>query len=639
MRGLVNFILFVMLGAIWLLFSNSSRTSAESTPTNLASSSSHLLALSYDGKILLAVNPESDSVTLINSETYSVLSEIPVGDDPRSVAVNDNFGFVANYGSDTISMIDLHSRTRIGDLSVGDRPLGVAVSPDGRFLAVAEMGQDSIRFISTNTLITLVSYPVGDRPSALSFTPDGDSLLVSHLLNGEITRLAVAPYTSYLPSVTRNSSSQELNSSQKFDPLENQNSFPGEAISIPTWPNVAPAPAVIVNKTGTRAYLPQTMANGLGLNDQFDSTVFPKVSVINLVTSSHQTSEHIALPETDRPVGLPWDAALTKNDNELWVVNAASNDISVIDISNPMFPIRAANIKVGDNPRGIVFSQDNKSVFVYNALAGTLSVIDANSYIVTSEISTTNIPLPPLLLTGKKLFHSSGRADLAQAAWISCNTCHIEGEHDGRTWLIQFLGEVPPGQQPLLRRNTTSLLGMIETYPLRWSAEWDESADSEFSIRFEQFGTGLIAGDMHPTLGAPNQGRSNDLDSLAAFIDSLALPSRNHELTPAERRGQDLFASPVTECQTCHPPPLYTDLQTHDVGTGSGSGEWLGPVFDTPALRYLYDSAPYLHDGSSATLYDVLTTDNLHDEHGVTSHLSEQELDDLIAFLMILPYK
>ena len=69
-------------------------------------------------------------------------------------------------------------------------------------------------------------------------------------------------------------------------------------------------------------------------------------------------------------------------------------------------------------------------------------------------------------------------------------------------------------------RNTTSLLGMIETYPLRWSAEWDESADSEFSIRFEQYGAGLIDGNMHPTLGTPNQGRSYDLDSLAASSQS-----------------------------------------------------------------------------------------------------------------------
>jgi cytochrome c peroxidase len=180
---------------------------------------------------------------------------------------------------------------------------------------------------------------------------------------------------------------------------------------------------------------------------------------------------------------------------------------------------------------------------------------------------------------------------------------------------------------------------MIETYPLRWSAEWDESADSEFSIRFEQFGTGLIDGDMHPTLGPPNQGRSYDLDCLAAFIDSLASPSRAHSLSAAESRGKEIFESAETSCASCHPEPLYTDHQVHDVGTADTYGEWFGPLIDTPTLRFLYDSAPYLHDGSAATLLEVLTTDNPEDEHGVTSHLTEGELADLAAFLLVLPYQ
>jgi cytochrome c peroxidase len=253
-------------------------------------------------------------------------------------------------------------------------------------------------------------------------------------------------------------------------------------------------------------------------------------------------------------------------------------------------------------------------------------------------ITTTNIPLPPTLLHGKRLFFSSDRPDLAQAAWISCNTCHVEGEHDGRTWLLQFSGEVPPGEQPVIRRNTTSLLGMIETYPLRWSAEWDESADSEFSIRFEQFGTGLIEGDMHPTLEDPNQGRSYDLDCLAAFIDSLVIPARAHSLTQSEQRGKAVFESTQTQCAACHPAPLYTDLQVHDVGTADGHGEWFGPLIDTPTLRFLFDSAPYLHDGSAQTLRDVLIEANPSDRHGITSILTLQEIDDLIAFLLALPF-
>jgi YVTN family beta-propeller protein len=643
MRGLAYFICLAMLGATGLWFFHYSNSSANTSGINHATTTSHMLALSSDGKTLCVVNPDSDSVTLIDSGSFSVQTEIAVGEDPRAVAINGNLAFITNHGSDSISIIDLQAKSHITDLEVGERPLGAAISPDGRFLAISEMGQDTIRFISTETFETLASYPVVDRPYGLSFSPDGKSLFISHLLSGIVTRLDVKPFTIYLPSAARNASTADNISSLIFDTStkssSNQFNIHGLGTIIPTWANVAPAPAVIVNNAGTRAYLPHTMANGLGLNTQFDSTVFPKVSVLNLETNSHQTSEHISLPETDRPVGLPWDAALTKNDTELWVVNSGSNDISVIDISNPIHPARVANIKVGDNPRGIVFGQDDTTAFIYNSLAGKVSVIDTQSYTVTNEITTTEIPIPPLLLKGKRLFNSSARPDLAQAAWISCNTCHIEGEHDGRTWMLQFLGTVPPGAQPLIKRNTTSLLGMIETYPLRWSAEWDESADSEFSIRFEQFGSGLIAGDMHPTLGSPNQGRSVDLDSLAAFIDSLSVPDRIRELSPAEIRGKDLFESPILNCQTCHPAPLYTDLQQHDVGTGNRPGEWFGPIFDTPTLRFLFDSAPYLHDGSAATLYDVLTTANANNEHGVTSNLSEQQLADLVAFLLTLPYR
>jgi YVTN family beta-propeller protein len=556
------------------------------------------------------VNPDSNSLSVVDTATQAKVAEISVGVDPRAVAVDDSRAraYVANRGSDSVTVIDLVKRQVIQDLRVGYRPMGVAVSADGVLLAVAETGDDSVRLLD-GSLATRAVVPTADRPCGLAFTRDGRRLLVTHLLSGEVTVISTS------------------------DSI-------GVVARIPTWENVAPAPAVVVNPAGTRAYLPQTMANGQGLNIQFDNTVFPKVSVLNLETNTHETSEHISLPEKDQPVGLPWDVALARSDTELWVVNAASNDVSVLDISNTVRVRRAAHITVGDNPRGIVTSPDGKWVYVNNTLAGTVSVIDAATYTVTATLAVTDIPLPPVLLNGKRLFHSSARGDLSQARWISCNTCHIEGEHDGRTWLLQYTGTVPPNAQPVIRRNTTSLLGMVETYPLRWSAEWDESADSEFSIRSEQFGAGLIhEGAMNPTLGPPNQGRSYDLDCLGAFLDSLAVPPRKRALSEGEGRGKKIFESEKTQCAVCHPAPLYTDLKVHDVSTANGEGEWFGPRIDTPTLRFLYDSAPYLHDGSAPTLRHVLTTANPSDKHGVTSHLTPQEIEDLIAFLRALPYE
>ena len=633
---LLSVVFILLLGWVWM-GGVVQRASVDTSTVASSKHSSSAIAITSDGNILLVVNPDSNSLTFVDTASQAVIMEMPVGVYPRSVAISpDNLmGVVANQGSDSLSVVDIQMRVVTATLDVGDRPMGIAVSPDGRFIAVAESGDDQVRLLDAANFETITLIPVADRPYGLAFIPDG-RLVVTHLLVGDITVIRIQPYHSYLPLVTAGGFSGDKGS--EYYPSTNLPASYLPVHSIPTWPNIAPAPSVIINATGTRAYLPQTMANGLGYNTGFDTTVFPKVSVLNLETNTHQTAEHISLPETDRPVGLPWDAGLAKNDTELWVVNSASNDVSVINISTPTHPKRVANIAVGDNPRGIVIAPDGSRAYVNNTLAGTVSVIDANAYTVTKVITVTTIPLPPALLKGKQLYFSSARPDLAQARWISCNTCHIEGEGDGRIWQLQYLGEVPPGEEPVIRRNTTSLLGMIETYPLRWSAEWNESADTEFSVRFEQFGQGLINGDMHPTLGAPNQGRSYDLDCLALYIDSLPVPSRIYRLTDAEQRGKVVFESPQTQCADCHPAPIYTDLQVHDVGTADGDGEWFGAFIDTPSLRFLYDSAPYLHDGSAQTLWNVLTTNNVDDQHGMTSHLTDQQLADLESFLLALPY-
>ena len=383
--------------------------------------------------------------------------------------------------------------------------------------------------------------------------------------------------------------------------------------------------------------MPHTRSNTPNTALAFDTTVFPLVSQIDLTARQHLIGQQFDLGTLDPPgVGLPFDAALTPDGRELWVVNAASNDLSVINLISRTL---AAHIEVGDNPRGIVLSPDGSLAYVNNTLAGTVSVIDTHAYTVTSVITVTNIPLPPLLLNGKRLFHSSDDPRLSLNQWISCNTCHFEGEHDGRTWSFGFAG----------KRNTTSLFGMIETYPLRWSGEWDESSDAEFANRKENFGSGLVA-EMNCSLSPPdcvnqppNQGHSYDLDSLAAFIDSLPMPlspahARGEPLSAAEQRGQAIFSDPAMGCAACHPAPLYTDKLAHDVGT-AGADEKIGPAYDTPSLRGLYDSAPFFHDGSAATLREALTRSTPNGEHDVRGLLTEAQLHDLIAFLLALPFE
>jgi cytochrome c peroxidase len=67
--------------------------------------------------------------------------------------------------------------------------------------------------------------------------------------------------------------------------------------------------------------------------------------------------------------------------------------------------------------------------------------------------------------------------------------------------------------------------------------------------------------------------------------------------------------------------------------------EKIGPAYDTPTLKGLYDSAPYFHDGSAATLRDALTRPSAGSEHDLRARLTEQEMAELSAFLLALPFE
>jgi len=99
------------------------------------------------------------------------------------------------------------------------------------------------------------------------------------------------------------------------------------------------------------------------------------------------------------------------------------------------------------------------------------------------------------------------------------------------------------------------------------------------------------------------------------------------------KRGEKLFSQ--AGCADCHVPGLYTDLQPHDVGTRAANDKSTDKFY-TPTLIELWRTAPYLHNGSAATVRDVVTTRNPHDQHGTTSNLSNQEIDDLSEYLLSL---
>lgn len=599
--------------------------------------SSSPITMTKDGRLVLAVNPDSNSLSIVDLDEAQAVTEIPVGADPRSVAVSDDGSraYTANRAGNSVSVVDLVNRQVIAEIPVGAHPYGTVVSPDGRSLYVAEQGSDRLNVVDTTALSSRLAIPLLDRPSGLAISDDGHSLYITHLLSNYVTRLRVPGQAVYLPFIVQSASNNIHTTieSQGFITNDDANSS-----KIPLWPDSNLVQSIVIAPNGELAYVPHTLSNSGNPALTLDTTVAPIVSVLDLRTGQHLVGKQFNLDVLDPPaVGLPFDAAITPDGAELWVLNAASNDITVIDLETRQW---MAHIEVGDNPRGIAISPEGNSAYVNNTLSGNISVIDTATYTVIASIPVTSIPLDPQLLAGKRLFYSSDDPRMGKDQWLSCNTCHFDGEQDGRTWLFGFAGP----------RNTTSLLGMRDTLPLRWSGEWDEAADSEFAIRMDSFGTGLIEGEMNCNLSPPdcvtpppNASLSADLDALAAYLESLSVPPnprhiQGEPLSPEEARGQAIFNTPTIGCASCHTPPTYSDGLLHDVGTVTDN-ERIGPKFNTPSLLMLYDSAPYFHDGSATNLYGALTRPTQTGEHNLHGLLTESQIQDLIAFLMALPYK
>jgi mono/diheme cytochrome c family protein len=318
--------------------------------------------------------------------------------------------------------------------------------------------------------------------------------------------------------------------------------------------------------------------------------------------------------------------------NDLYLCRIVGDDFVELDYDNGM--------RLGNNPRAVRFTPNGQSTLVYNALDFELVEYNLRDGSVIAKAAVTKNPLSDELLLGKQLFYTALQP-MSARAWISCSSCHPDGDADGRTW-----------QNPEGLRNTQPMAGLSWTHPVHWSADRDEVQDFEHTIRGKLMqGKGLMTGALPSALGDPISGRSKELDALTAYCNSHKFSLSPHAkggLSDAAKRGRELFFSPSTKCATCHSGPVFTDSKPvtiseyalHDVGTGEDDpSELMGPKYDTPTLLGVYRSAPYLHHGKAATLEDVLTTANKDDKHGTTSHLTASEVADLVEFLKALPYE
>lgn len=542
--------------------------------------SSASMAYDEDTRTLVATNMLSNSVSIVLPAQGRVAAEVSVGIDPRTVAITADGvrAVVANRGDGTLSILDIRGAVVTNTVPLGGYPYGVVVGENERAYVTLQ-GGGAVVEVDLNSATVLRRFPAPDMPSGIALW--GDFLYVTHFWSGDVSQI-------YIPSgqiVARTQTGGANGVSQ----------------------------SITLDITRGTAYLPQTLSNPYNQALTYDSAAAPVVNTLDLRALTTVRGARIPIDQRDRPVNMPFDVALDRFQQRLYIVSAGSDSLTVIDLNDGRV---RGHVQVGASPRAVLLNRDNSIAYVHNAFDATITTIQTSNLTITDVLPISAVNLPTDQLIGGQLFYNATDGRTSRDAWLSCANCHFDGMSDGRVWQ-GFSGG---------GRNTPLLFGLEETAPYNWAGDFDELADIEIKLRDLQGGRGLTdLSQPNAPEGDPHAGLSVDLDSLVAYLNSLPTPASPYAETDAELLAQGEAVFTEQGCAGCHGAPTFTSLQPADVGTGG--------TFDTPSLRWLWMSAPYFHDGRAATLDAVFAQPGAHQ---LVGSVGQDEISALIAYLLTL---
>lgn len=616
-------------------------------PSHVPRYASTVVRLADDTRFAV-VSPDSDELTLVGptgEDAFTLLGRLPTCARPRTAAaLPDGRVAVACQDDDSVMVLDPGGGPALVlPLGYGARPYGVIAEGTQLWVTLGARGELARIDAAGDPLVLAQTWPVIDDARGVAMLPDG---------RVAVTRWRSPDHQAQIAVLDPTDGAVEL-VPLAFDPKEASDTESG---GVPSYLD-----QVLVSPIGDQVVVPSLQAN-IEQGEYLDGDALTFESTMRGVTSRLDwpgAGGEAMLEDFDRRKhfdnrGLMSAGVFSSRGDYLFVAARGSRAVERVDT----FTGAGAGtlLDVGYAPAGLVLSADDRYLLVDAYLSRSLVVYDVSDFgrlpqPVVQLPTVSDEPLPAPILRGKQLFNDSFDPRLAKDSYSACAHCHLDGEADRRTWDFTDRGEG--------LRNTIDLLGHGGTDhgPIHWSANFDEVQDFENDIRHAAEGQGLLddadwnAGTTAQTLGDPKAGLSADLDALAAYVSSLTefprspLRLADGSLGPAALAGEALFVSPMLGCTSCHAGPRMTDSEfiagvpvLHDVGTlTEASGQRLGgPLLglDTPTLRGLWNGAPYLHDGSAATLLDVLTTANPGDQHGATSMLTSEQLDQLVAYLL-----
>lgn len=570
-------------------------------------------AFSPDGKMLAVTDATTPAVVLIDPAQRTILRTVVLDGSPAGLAwsADGRLLYAAETGSHNILELDPSNGSITRRISSGRYPRGLAIAPRRKLLLAADWGLDQLTVIALASGATIARIPVGRQPTAVAITPDESLAFVSNLIPATA---ATAPATASEVSV-----------------IDLQTLQAKPAIRLPL--GSTNARGIAISRDGRTAFVVHTLGRFNLPTTQLDRGWVNTNALTLIDTSSNKITATLLLDQVMEGAADPWGVALEPSGQHLFISLAGVHQLAILDLQRlPEILTQAPESLVNDlaslarhhllqridlpvqGPRGLSVSPDGRHLAIAGYFSGAVVLTDPTGA-APFTLPLGPQPPPDLARQGEATFHDATRSF---QHWLSCASCHPDARADGLNWDLLNDGLGNP-------KNARSLVLSDRTPPMMSLGKRD---NLESAVR---------AGFVHILFTEPT---AQDIQTVMAYfkaIQPVVSPHRqlDDSLTDAAQRGEKLFNDPRVACFRCHPGPLFTNLALTDVGT-SHAADRDSKRFDTPTLVELWRTPPYLHDGSAATVRDVLIAHNRGDAHGMTSQLTPAQIDDLIAYLLEL---
>lgn len=620
-----------------------------------APTTSSTIALTSDDRALWVVNPDADSVTVIDPARRAVIAEVPLGptptvdDDgryeppvkPRALAIlpNDEKVYVAGQSADAVFVIDARTYRVTARIPVAAAPVAVVAAPDGSAVYAVSHEAGRVTKIDPRRDEVVSLLPVPAHPWGASISADARLLYVSHLLVGAgVTTIQLSTFTIRQTVPFADQPANPVKTLPQGQPR-------GVYGAVPRPPDGELWAPHLLLATGT----PEPALD-------FQSTVFPTISTLDPGGAAER--KRLLFTPIDDPSGQgafsdvvsgPRAIAFTPDGKMALMADGQSEDVMVFDAverveTGLVRPLPATFLE------GITVDHAGRYAYVHGRNSHDVVVLalhpdqpSAPAAVDGAPISTLAAdPMPANLRLGQRLFYSANSAafPITKNFWVACSSCHLEGATDAVTWRF-FVG---PRDTPS-NAGGPKHTGFLLRQALRNSIlDYDTTIDIEQGGAYHRDDPRLLP----------------DLQALSDFVnDAIPLPqnpfrSPDGTLTAVQERGRALFTD---RCASCHSGQWLTDsgagnptldldgpIVLHDIGTCVKDGDFpdqpapdevVGHMhtacdFDTPTLRGVFATAPYFHDGSAATLFDVVN------RLPAAADLSDADKQALVAYVETL---